>query len=82
MLRVVEPRDKIREGRLTAAGLTDQRDGLAFRDGEADISEYCAVRLVAEEEVVELNALVEDHRYRLLRFEDVRLRIQYRIDTL
>ena len=81
-LRVVEPRYEIREGCLTAAGLTNERDGLAFRDREADVLQYLAIRLVAEGEVVDLNTLVEDHRFRMLRLEDVRLRIQYRVDTL
>src|SRR4051794_23116787 len=55
-LYVIETQQQVRQGRLTGARVTHDRDGFAFRDREADILQHPVLVLVGEPYVIELDA--------------------------
>ena len=56
---VVEARDQVGDGRLAGAGASDQSDGLAGGDVEADVAQHRPRRVIAERDAVERHPPVD-----------------------
>ena len=82
LLRVIETRYQVRKGRLTATRLPDEGDRLAFRNGEINIAQHLTFCLVGKRDVIETYLFLKHHGLGLRGFDDVRLRVQHRINAL
>ena len=81
LLRVIEPRHEVREGRLTAARLTNQCHRLPLRDREVDIRQHFAL-LISERDMVKGDCCLDLlESLRVGRFDYVRLRVEHRINA-
>ena len=58
-VHVVEPAEQVHERRLAAAALADDADRFAGLDLEVDVAEHRLVPLVAERDVLELDAALD-----------------------
>ena len=79
---VIEPRDEVCHRRLTATGLSDECYRLPFGNDEIDIRQHLPLRLIGETDMLKGYLLLEMYRLGLSRFDDVRLGIEYGVDTI
>ena len=79
--RVIESRQKVSKRRLAATRLPYKCYSLSFRNRETDVREHFALRLISKRDVLKGNFLLKMHRFRVLRFYDIRLHRQHRIYT-